>query len=162
MKSRNLWKTGYDDILALALILWFVISVGALFIGYLSPEDSFAIFFQISGLILFWLTAILRLLNYIVEKKVNYRLDWLEYTTPFETKINLCGDEEDPIVSLRFDDKYVSRHNDEVYFADIVPLALGVYIYIFRNPKDIKKNFCIVYSRFDKLGYQFQAFKRAE
>jgi hypothetical protein len=156
------WRTGYGVILGLVAILWLVIAGGAIFIEYLNPEDKIAPFFMLFGFTLFWITMVLQSLNGIIEKRVNRRLGLLEYFVSFDSKYNLIDNPEDPLISLYFEGKYVSRHNDDIYTADLTPLALGVSIYIFRNSKDIKKNFCVVYSRFDSLSSQFQAFRRSE
>lgn len=159
--NKSPWKSGYGAILGLFGLIGFFVAIGSLIISLNNPTNQAAIIFLSLGLALFGLCAIFGVINWVVEKQVNHNLIWLEYIKPFKIDtIDLGSDYSDPLVSLQFGETYVSKNFDQVFTADLAPVALGVSFYIFRNPEDYKKNFCVIYSQYGLSNQRFKAFAR--
>ncbi len=160
--KKNPWKSGYGAILFLfALAGMYEATVFSAFSLH-DPSDKTAIIFFGFGLFLFGTCAVFGVANWIVEKKVNEKLVFLEYVKPFDADFNMSDDPEDPLISLLYNESRVNRHDDAVYTVDLVQIALGVNLYIFRDPKDVSSNFCIVYSRYGLYSYKLKPYERVK
>jgi hypothetical protein len=160
--NKSPWKSGYGTILGNLCLLGFILTAGSLTISLNNPESLRDIIMLFLGLEVFCLSAIFGIANWLIEKQVNYDLVKLGFTSPFETEsVDLGSKYSDPLVSIKFiDGTRISRNFDQVFTSELVPIAVGVSLYLFYYKGEPEKNFCVVFNQYGLGGLRFKAFER--
>lgn len=159
-KKRSPWKSGNAP--------WTImfgfngLFLAVCFFGFVlfDQTDNVALMALAAGVGISVLCFFLGVINWITEKKVNKKLVFLEYVNQLKTDFNTIDDPADPLISLYYNSNYVSRNNDDVYTVSLEPVYFGTFLYIFRNPKNHKTNFCVVYNKVSFANHKFVAFER--